>query len=134
MTKYLFVLLMLFSTQTYALTEQQCLNIGIWMSQVSYELRDKHVSLAKAKARVLKESVEIGVDPEKVKKQAYPLIEYIYSKQNKNKKTEVLASEWYETCLKGSTDGARLPGSDKTRWQDRADLQRGRDSPAKEAG
>jgi hypothetical protein len=120
MNKLLFVLLILFSSNIYALTEAECLDRATFISVIGYEYRDKSIPLEKTKGVVLEALVGGGIPLDIVQKQAIPLVEWLYST---NKKVEVLASDWFEACLKGSTDGNRLPRKNEGRWEDRTNLQ-----------
>ena len=133
MTKLLFVLLMLFSLSSYALSEAECQDRAVFIAKVGFHYRDAGISHKEAKEDVFK-LLTVGGFPENIiKEQALPLVDWVYSKKLKDTPTEVFAQAWYETCLKVN-NGDRLPRKDKAGWQDRADLQRGGDTPSKEAG
>lgn len=125
MKKLFCLFLVLFSLNTYALSEQDCMNDALFMSQVGFNFRDNNISLKTALEVVSKQNKELG--PEFIRTKLIPLTKSVYSQ--KNKKTEVIAETYYESCIKGIKNGDRLPRQREDRWQDRTDLQRGRDSP-----
>ena len=122
MTKLLFVLLMLFSMNVYSLTEAECLDRATFISVIGFEFRDQKIPLEKTKAIVSKSLLEGGIPPDMVKKQAIPLVEWVYSKENKGKPTEVFAQDWFDNCLKVN-NGSRLPGTIREEgWKNRTNL------------